>query len=169
MSFAGPADPGLSRHLAAARAKGAVLIAASGNFGPKSPPQYPAADRNVIAVSATDARDNLFKAANRGRHIDVAAPGVDILLPAPDADYQVTSGTSFAAAHVSGIAALILERRPDLSPDAVRDVLLSNAKDIGPRGRDDQFGAGLVDAYRSLMALETESADARPSARSSAR
>ena len=64
----------------------------------------------MIAVSATDADDNIFKASNRGMHIAVAAPGVDILVPAPGADYQVTSGTSFAAAHVSGVIALILER-----------------------------------------------------------
>src|SRR4029453_8121293 len=102
MSFAGPADPGLARHLASARTMGAGLIAAAGNFGPQSPPQYPAADPNVIAVSATDADDNLFSASNRGNHIAIAAPGVDILLPAPEANYQVISGTSFAAAHVSG-------------------------------------------------------------------
>jgi subtilisin family serine protease len=164
MSFAGPQDPGLARHLAAAKASGMVLIAASGNFGPKSPPQYPAADPNVIAVSATDASDNLFRAANRGRHIAVAAPGVDILLPAPNADYQLTSGTSFAAAHVSGIAALILERKPDLTPDAVRTILMSTAKDLGPSGRDDEFGAGLVDAYQAITSLETTTAGAPPAA-----
>ena len=113
MSFAGPADPALSRHLAAAKARGAVLIAASGNFGPKSPPQYPAADPNVIAVSATDANDKMFKGSNIGAHIGVAAPGVDILLPAPDDDYQVITGTSFAAAYVSGVAALVLQRAPE--------------------------------------------------------
>ena len=75
--------------------KGMVLVAASGNLGPKSPPQYPAADPNVIAVSATDANDKMFAASNVGPHIAVAAPGVDILLPAPNGDYQVTSGTSF--------------------------------------------------------------------------
>ena len=89
-----------------------VLIAAAGNFGPKSPPQYPAADPNVIAVSATDADDKMFTASNIGPHVAVAAPGVDILLPAPDSDYQLISGTSFSAAHVSGIAALMLERKP---------------------------------------------------------
>ena len=158
MSFAGPQDPGLARHLAAAKASGIVLIAASGNFGPKSPPQYPAADPNVIAVSATDASDHLFRAANRGPHIAVTAPGVDILLPAPNADYQLSSGTSFAAAHVSGIAALILERKPDLSPEAVRNILVSTAKDLGTRGRDDEFGAGLVDAYQAILAIETSTA-----------
>ena len=85
-----------------------MLIAASGNFGPKSPPQYPAADPNVIAVSATDVDDQMFNVSNIGPHIAVAAPGVDILLPAPGSDYQVTSGTSFSAAYVSGVAALMI-------------------------------------------------------------
>ncbi len=158
MSFAGPADPGLSRQLLSARGKGIVLIAAAGNLGPKSPPQYPAADPNVIAVTATDADDKLFQASNRGNHIAVAAPGVDILLPAPNSNYQVISGTSFAAAHVSGIAALILERKPGLSPDHVRRILLSTARDLGPRGKDDQFGAGLADAYQAILALEPKTA-----------
>ena len=81
MSFAGPADPTLQRMLAAAYDKGMVLIAAAGNAGPKSEPLYPAADPNVIAVTATDSDDQLFKMANRGRYIAVAAPGVDILAP----------------------------------------------------------------------------------------
>ena len=83
MSFAGPHDPELERRLADARKRGVILIAAAGNAGPKSKPLYPAADRNVIAVTATDADDRLFAEANRGGHIAVAAPGVDILLPAP--------------------------------------------------------------------------------------
>jgi hypothetical protein len=155
MSFAGPADPGLGRHLAAAKANGAVLIAAAGNFGPKSPPQYPAVDPNVIAVSATDADDRMFKASNIGLHVAVSAPGVDILLPAPDNDYQLTSGTSFSAAYVSGIVALMLQRAPGLTPDGVRKILLQTAKDLGPSGKDAEFGAGLVDAYQALVAAQS--------------
>jgi subtilisin family serine protease len=136
-----------------------VLVAAAGNAGPKSPPLYPAADPNVIAVTATDAEDKLLRAANRGRHIALAAPGVDILAPAPHARYQTTSGTSIAAAHVSGLAALLLERKPDLTPDAIRKILLSTAADLGAKGRDDQFGAGLADAYRALMSLQGRPAD----------
>jgi subtilisin family serine protease len=162
MSFAGPQDPGMARHLAVAKGSGVVLIAATGNLGPKSPPQYPAADPNVIAVSATDASDKLFGGANTGLHVAVTAPGVDILLPAPNADYQLSTGTSFAAAHVSGIAALILERKPDLSPDALRAILISTAKDIGPRGRDHEFGAGLVDAYQAILSLETSTSGGPP-------
>jgi subtilisin family serine protease len=160
MSFAGPTDPGLGRHLAAAKAKGAVLIAAAGNFGPKSPPQYPAADLNVIAVSATDANDQMFKASNIGRHVAVAAPGVDILLPAPDNDYQLTSGTSFSAAYVSGVVALMLQRAPDLTPDGVRKILEQTAKDLGPAGKDPEYGAGLVDAYQAILAVQSNAAAA---------
>ncbi len=158
MSFAGPSDPALSRHLTMARARGVVLIAAAGNFGAKSPPQYPAADPNVIAVSATDENDQIFKASNRGKHIAVTAPGVDILMPAPNSDYQVKSGTSFSAAHVSGIAALILEKKPQLSPDAVRQIIVSTARDIGAPGNDPEFGAGLADAYQAVLALESRAA-----------
>ena len=154
MSFAGPFDPGLARHLAAAYAKGAVLIAASGNFGAKSPPQYPASDPHVIAVTATDAEDKLFVAANRGEHVAIAAPGVDILLPGAQANYWMASGTSFAAAHVSGVAALILSRQTGLAPDAVRQILLATARDLGEPGRDPLFGAGLADAYRAILAVE---------------
>ena len=153
MSFAGPNDPQIARALAAARQKGVVLVAAAGNGGPKSQPLYPAADPNVIAVTATDAQDKLFRIANRGRHIALAAPGVDIIAPAARARYQMTSGTSIAAAHVSGIAALLLERNPELTPDAIGKILLSSAADLGPKGRDDQFGAGLADAFRSLSSL----------------
>ncbi len=167
MSFAGPQDPALSRSLAAARQKGIVLIAAVGNAGPKSPPLYPAADANVIAVTATDSDDQLFRASNRGGHIAVAAPGVDILLPSPGGGYQVSSGTSFAAAHVSGIAALVLERKRDLKPDAMRKILTSSAKDLGPKGRDIYFGAGLADAYQALTAIE--GGDSSPSNASASR
>ncbi len=163
MSFAGPADPNLSRELAAAKAKGAVLIAASGNFGPKSPPQYPAADANVIAVSATDVDDKIFRASNIGPHIAVSAPGVDILLPSPGNDYRLISGTSFSAAYVSGVAALILQRAPGLSPDAVRNILQSTARDLGPVGKDPEYGAGLVDAYQAIMAVQANAtAEAMP-------
>ena len=152
MSFAGPQDPLLARALASARSRGAILIAAAGNAGVKSPPLYPAADPNVIAVTATDANDKLFGASNRGDHIAVAAPGVDILLPAPEANYQMSSGTSFAAAHVSGVVALLLERKPTLTQDNVRAILVSTARDLGPKGRDRDFGAGLADAYNAVEA-----------------
>ena len=152
MSFAGPKDALIARGVAAAAAKGIVLIAAAGNAGAKSPPLYPAANPDVIAVSGTDARDKLFTASNRGDYIALAAPGVDILLPAPDGKYQMTSGTSFSAAFVSGIAALVLERNPAAKPSEVRAILTSTARDLGAPGRDDLFGAGEADAFAAVSA-----------------
>src|SRR5437588_3205763 len=152
MTFAGPNDALIERGISAAVAKGIVMVAAAGNAGAKSPPLYPAANRSVIAVSATDAQDKLFAASNRGGHIAVSAPGVDIFLPAPDEKYQMTSGTSFSAAYVSGIAALILERNPALKPNEVRAILIDTARDLGAPGRDDLFGAGEADAYAAVSA-----------------
>jgi subtilisin family serine protease len=152
MSFAGPKDALIARGVAAAAAKGIVLVAAAGNAGAKSPPLYPAANPGVIAVSGTDARDKLFTASNRGNHIALAAPGADILLPAPDGKYQMTSGTSFSAAFVSGIAALILERNPAAKPTEVRAILTSTARDLGAPGRDDLFGWGEADAFAAVTA-----------------
>jgi subtilisin family serine protease len=162
MSFAGPADPVIHRSLEAAHKKGIVLIAAAGNAGAKSPPLYPAADPNVIAVTATDADDKLFVQSNRGNYIAVAAPGAQILVAIPDGGYEVGSGTSYSAAEVSGIVALMLERKSDLTPDQVRGILMATAKDLGPKGRDPLFGAGLADAYGALMAEEAPATASMP-------
>lgn len=153
MSFAGPHDPAMERGLAAAAAKGIVLIAAAGNAGAKSPPLYPAADRNVIAVTAIDQSDNLFAPSNRGSYVAISAPGVDILSPAPDGKYQMSSGTSLSAAYVSGVAALMIARNPEISSADVRATLMSTARDLGPKGRDDQFGAGQADAFSAVSAV----------------
>jgi hypothetical protein len=158
MSFAGPADPALEAALAKARKKGLVLIAAAGNAGPKSPPLYPGADPNVIAVTATDRDDHLFAQANRGSYIALAAPGVDVLTPAPNGAMQLATGTSVAAAHVSGIAALLIERRPSLRPDEVRKILVSTARHMGEKPRDNDFGAGLADALDAVSALQPKAA-----------
>ena len=151
MSFAGPKDPSLERALKAAYDRNIVLIAAAGNAGSKSPPLYPGADPNVIAVTATDVDDKLFAGANRGKYVSVSAPGVDILVPAPENTYQITTGTSVAAAEVSGIVALLLERNPKLTPADVRRILHSSARRLGPGVRDDNFGSGLVDPLKALQ------------------
>jgi len=159
MSFAGPFDPMLRLAMKNAHAKGVVLIAAAGNLGPKSPPLFPAADPHVIAVTATDENDRLFGQANQGPHVAVAAPGVDITVPAPDDSYQITTGTSVAAAHVSGVAALLIERHPSVDAATILEVLTSSAKKLGPKSRDDQFGWGLVDPSSALAELDARVAD----------
>jgi filamentous hemagglutinin family protein len=151
MSFAGPRDPSAERALKSAHDKGIVLIAAAGNAGPKSPPLYPGAYPSVIAVTATDANDKVFTGANRGRHIAVAAPGVDILVPAPNNAIQLTTGTSVASAEVSGVVALLLERNPKLKPEDVRKILTSTATRLAGADRDDNYGSGLVDPSKAIQ------------------
>jgi hypothetical protein len=92
MSFTGPDDSEQHIQLAALHRRGAVLIAAAGNGGPTSPALYPAADPEVIAVTATDSDDNLYAQANRGAYIAVAAPGVSILVASPGGSYALRSG-----------------------------------------------------------------------------
>src|SRR5439155_11718395 len=133
--------------------RGILMVAAAGNAGAKSPPLYPAANPNVIAVSGTDAQEKLFTASNRGNHIAIAAPGVDIFLPAPDEKYQITSGTSFSAAYVSGLAALLLERNPALKPDEVRAILMKTARDLGDPGRANRFGPARPNPYATVPSL----------------
>jgi Subtilase family len=162
MSFAGPKDALIERGIAALAGKGIVMVAAAGNAGAKSPPLYPAANANVIAISATDAQDKLFTASNRGGYIAVAAPGVDVFLPAPEEKYQITSGTSFSAAYVSGLAGLMLERNPALKPEELRAILMKTARDLGSPGRDDLFGAGEADAFAAVSAVGAAPVAAMP-------
>lgn len=150
MSFAGPEDPMLHRMLVAAAAKDIVLVAAAGNAGPEAAPLYPAADPNVIAVTATDADDHLFKMGNRGSYITLAAPGVDILALAPGDAFDLTTGTSVAAAHVSGTVALLLQRDPSLKPADIRSILTGTAKPVEISSPHASFDPGLVNAYKAL-------------------
>ncbi len=154
MSFVGPFDPDLGRMLASAADKGIVLVAAGGNGGPDSGPQYPASDANVIAVAATDGKDGLFPLDNRNPYIALASPGVDILSLAPDDAYQESTGSSIAAAHVSGIVALMLQVQPSLTPRDVRAILIQTAKPV-VMGANSSFEPRLVNAYLAVKSAET--------------
>lgn len=153
MSFAGPADPVLAKAISAADAQGVVLIGAAGNGGPSAPPAYPAAYPEVVAVTATDDRDGLYKDANRGSYIAIAAPGVDIVAAAPGGAYDISSGTSLAAAHVSGIAALMLEKNPKLTSKDVREALRESAHKVSG-SKPEETGAGIADAAGAVKAAE---------------
>lgn len=152
MSFAGPEDPLLARSVAGLLRRGAIAVAAAGNEGPDAPPLYPAAYPGVIAVTAVDKENLIYGRASRGAHIAVAAPGVDILTPVPKNGYQVASGTSLAAAHISGLAALVLSRSPSLNAADVLEILLSSTTAVGESGRNPVFGAGLPDALTAIRA-----------------
>ena len=153
LSFAGPHDPLLKKMLNRISKKDGVLIAAAGNGGIKAGPAYPGAYRNVLAVTAIDEADKLYKMANRGHYVFASAPGVDILVTSPEKKYRFSSGTSLAAAHVSGLVALLRATNPTLSGKEIRRIVEKTSFDLGPKGRDKQFGAGRVDANASLRQM----------------
>ena len=150
LSFAGPRDPLLQAALNAAAQRGVVLVGAAGNKGPKAPPAYPGAYDKVIAATATDAKDRLYKNANRGDYVAIAAPDVDILAAAGKKGYGVTSGTSMAAAYVSGSLALVMQGSPQMTSQDAFDRIAGTAKDLGEDGKDPNFGHGLLNVYRAV-------------------
>jgi thermitase len=117
MSLAMPATiPALDEAVNYAWSKGVVMIAAAGNDG-KAAPTYPADEPHVIAVAATDAKDNLWSMSNRGAWVDIYAPGAGIYSTQPGDKYCYRSGTSMAAAVVSAVAALTLATVTDTNGD----------------------------------------------------
>jgi subtilisin family serine protease len=153
LSFSGGRDPVMERAVAATVRRNVILVAAAGNGGPKAAPAYPAAYPDVIAVTALDSSERLYAHANHGEYISFAAPGVDILVPALRKGHMFMSGTSMAAAYVSGIMALMLEKAPQLRPEDALRVLADTAEDLGKQGHDESFGAGRVQARAALDAL----------------
>lgn len=150
LSLAGPRDPLMQKAIAAIAVKGVIMVAAAGNNGDQAPPAYPAAYPDVIAVTAIDAQDQIYARANQGTYIAIAAPGVDVLTATRDNGHALQSGTSFAAAHVSGILALMLERNPALTASEARRALMESAVDLGAPGRDNAYGAGRTSASAAL-------------------
>jgi len=155
------------------RAAGVAVVAAAGNEA-STAPSYPAAYANVISVSAVDVQRRLASYSNRGPTIDIAAPGGDSTVDLngdgyPDGvlstggsesaagidfAYTFLSGTSMATPHVAGVLALMKSVNRDLTP-ADFDALLQRgdlSEDLGPPGRDDSFGYGLINAGRAVAA-----------------
>ena len=152
MSFAGlKEDPLFHRTLRAASKKGLVLVASAGNRGAKSPVAYPAAFDEVIATTAIDARNRLYRRANRGNQIALAAPGVNIMVARKTRSFGLMTGTSAATAYISGAIALILQAEPDLTTQQVLERLAKSATDLGKKGRDKLYGFGLPSPFRALQ------------------
>lgn len=129
--------------------KGVVLVAASGNDNTNQP-SYPAAYPEVISVAAVDPYAHRASFSNFGRHIDVAAPGVDIPSVYLNNEYAALSGTSMACPHVAGLAGLILSVAPELNNQEVREIIQSTAKKVEGDGRDDLYGHGIIDVSKAL-------------------
>jgi len=135
---------------------GVVIVAAAGNSG--GAVSFPAAYPEVIAVSATDDTNQIASWSSRGPEVYLAAPGVNIYSTYKGQSYATLSGTSMAAPHVTGAAALIIDtKKCDLNldgvctPAEVQQRLEQTAIDLGDPGKDNLYGSGLVNVYNALI------------------
>ena len=143
VSLAGPYNKILDKGIRSADRTGMKIIAAAGNNGPSSPPRYPAAFPEVLAVTAVDANKKVFKRAVRGEHIDFAAPGVDVMIKVGD-KLEFVTGTSFASPFLSSMLATnptLLEHLD--SPDELAQLGVV-FEDLGDAGFDEVYGHGLL-------------------------
>src|SRR2546430_16255044 len=129
-----------------------LVVASSGNDG-KSTVLFPAGYPGVMAVGASTPTNGRAAFSTYGTHLSVIAPGVDIYSTVPGGGYSLMTGTSMAAPHVAGVAALILALSPGLSPAQVRSQIERTATHLGSSAFDPQFGWGVVNAAAALGAL----------------
>jgi subtilisin family serine protease len=136
--------------VAYAHQRGALLVAASGNDG-RASPFYPAAYDHVLAVGATDQANQRASFSNFGPHLDFAAPGAAIFSTLPGAGYGNMWGTSMAAPHVAGAAAVLAGAGGHRSPESIVEALRATALDLGAPGHDPEYGSGLPQVYAALL------------------
>jgi minor extracellular protease Epr len=151
MSLAGPDNQILRSVISRIAKQGMVVIAAAGNEGPAAPPMYPAAYAEVIAVTAVDRAQKIYRWANRGDYVDFAALGVSVTTARSDGGFGRETGTSMAAPVVSAFAACELVVRNEKSALVVEG-LARKVTDLGVPGRDPIFGFGLLDALAAVKA-----------------
>lgn len=145
------ADRTVLRAAQLVRARGGLTFISAGNDGTT----YTTPKNNAaLFVGALNADAQRASFSSAGPFVDLTAPGTGIRAPALDGGYSGVSGTSFASPIVAGTAALVWSIRPDLRPATVADLLLSTARDIGPVGRDDEYGEGVLDAQAAVAAAE---------------
>ncbi len=150
--------------IAAAKKKGAVVIAAAGNFGIDVSFNYPANCPGVVRVVATDSAGRPMQTTNKDfsytptSQLTLSAPGVDILSTSntgtatPGADtYAYLTGTSMAAPHVAGVAALVMSYKPNLSTLSVEQILRSGVKAFPNPELCNGCGAGITDASFAIQ------------------
>jgi hypothetical protein len=126
---------------------GAILVAAAGNDGVRTP-TYPAALPCVISVGSTDAYDARIE--NRGTWVQFYAPGVGVKTLGLNNDYVLKSGTSFATPHVTGLVSLLLAQDPTRTFPQIVDIIRRSSVDRGLPGLDPDFGFGRIDMKQAL-------------------
>lgn len=135
----------------AAHASGVLVVAAGGNVGGSGAcPAYPGRYDEVLSVAALDSPTTAAGYSCQGPTLDLAAPGSSIVSTWRGGSYAWESGTSMAAPHVAGVAALVKSRFVDLAGAALAARLVGSASDLGAPGPDEAFGAGRVDAAAAL-------------------
>ena len=144
-----------------AHQRGVLVVAAAGNDD--GPILYPAAYDPVLAVGATDGADRRASFSNHGPKLDVVAPGEDILStwPRGGSCFRL-SGTSMAAPHVAGLAALVWAADPHLTNDGVAAIIEGTAADLGDPGWDEEHGHGRMDAYAAVVSVSPPTPTATP-------
>ncbi|MGL6208836.1 MAG: S8 family serine peptidase, partial [Paracoccaceae bacterium] len=120
MSLAGPPNAALEASLVRLAAPdGALVLAAAGNEGPKAEVAYPAGYPSVVAVTAVDQRGQIYRRAQRGTHLDLAAPGVEVWTATSVSGVKPKTGTSFAVPFATAVAAILTSQDPEASPDVI--------------------------------------------------
>jgi thermitase len=149
LSVSGPNSTTLANAVAAASDHGSLVVAAAGNDGAATP-SYPAAYPQVVSVAAVDRNGAHAPFSTANADVEVSAPGVDILSTWLGGGYRTLSGTSMATPHAAGVAAIIAARNPAGGPAAWRAKLDGAVDDLGPKGRDPQFGFGRVNLAKAV-------------------
>jgi type VII secretion-associated serine protease mycosin len=142
----------LSEAVKAALAADSIIVAGSGNRPRMLTFGYPAAMPGVLAVGAIDRSGEHADVSMTGSPMQLCAPGVDITSTEPKGKYAKFDGTSPATAIVSGAAALLRAKYPDMSAPEVIHRLTATADDIGKPGRDDECGYGILNIVKALTA-----------------
>jgi subtilisin family serine protease len=166
-----PCDPSFWSYIDACEAAGMVVLFSAGNEGPapntlRRPADRAADDYRNCAVGAVDANVPTWPIADlssRGPSYcapggaaaakpEIAAPGVNVCSAWPGGLYRYSTGTSMASPHVAGVVAMMRQACPDLPVEQIKQIIYDTARDLGPPGKDNSYGWGMIDAYAAVMA-----------------
>ena len=172
--WSSPCDSSFWSYLDACEAAGTVILFSAGNEGSaantlRRPADRATDDYRTCSVGGINANSppnwTVYNSSSRGPTYcspdgsaaikpEVTAPAVSVRSSTPGSNYGTKTGTSMASPHVNGVVALMRQACPDLTPDEIKQILYDTAEDLGPVGKDNDFGYGLVDAYEAVLMAE---------------